>query len=132
MTPALPLVLALLSPLTLVSACESGSLRGPERAQAAQEDSQAESVTERDPKAVSRALPSRDEVQKGCPRFGTPIVRFSVEPNGETKGHRFVRGTGCRDADKELIRWLKKWKYEPALRHGKPIKHVVTVVINLG
>ena len=83
-----------------------------------------------DPVAVESPLPILAEVQRGCKRFGTPIVRFTVTVAGTTESHRYVRRTGCQKADREILEWLKKWRYTPAKRDAKPVKQKVTVVIN--
>lgn len=85
---------------------------------------------ESNPKALQTPLPLLDEIQRGCSRFGTPILRFVVTQEGKTKKHKYLRGTGCASADKELLAWLKKWSYAPATHEGKPVEKTVTVVVN--
>ena len=85
---------------------------------------------ETNPRALQKPLPPLDEVQSGCSRFGTPVVRFVVTEEGKTRKHRYLRGTGCASADKELLGWLKKWSYAPATREGKPVEKAVTVTVS--
>jgi len=95
-------------------------------------DGKAATGETRDPEALSKPLPPRPEIRKVCPSVETPIVRFVVATDGTTTNHEYVHGTGCPAGDKLLLKYLRKWRYKPGLKDGKPVECWLTTVVNWG
>lgn len=84
-----------------------------------------------EPVGKQTELPTHWSFWSECDTFvGTPIVEYVVTPGGRTSDHRMIRSSGCEEADRELLCWLRKWTYRPARCGDEPIAWRTTFIIN--
>jgi TonB family protein len=81
------------------------------------------------PEPLETPLPPLSEVAKGCKRFDTPYVEFTIRKDGKTEGHRFLQNTGCETADEIVMEYVKRWTFKPATVNGEPVadEHITAV-----
>ena len=90
-----------------------------------------EGTTFVEPSPLQRRLPEQWEFWAKCDNFvGTPIVEYLITTTGATSEHRILRSSGCEQADRELLCWLKKWIFRPAMCGGEPVPYRTTFSIN--
>ncbi|WP_286262566.1 energy transducer TonB [Thalassotalea atypica] len=53
---------------------------------------------------------------------GWVIVSYVVEPDGNTSNVLIERSSGRKRFEKEALRAIKDWKYNPALENGEPVQ----------
>jgi TonB family protein len=75
-------------------------------------------------------LPYLRDLSATCGAVGVPILRIEIDGQGRVRGHRFLRGSGCKAADERLRQCLRVWRYEPATCEGKPVADALTLTIN--
>jgi TonB family protein len=84
-----------------------------------------------EPVVEEKRLPKRWGFWSECESFvGAPTVRFLVTADGRTSEHHILRSSGCDGADRELLCWMRQWKYQPATCDGNPIPYRTTFSIN--
>jgi TonB family protein len=60
---------------------------------------------------ISGAVPTDPfDVKKG-EIYRSPVVSFTVSADGTLSQIRFIRGSGIRSLNAQLIREIKKWRY---------------------
>ena len=84
-----------------------------------------------EPIPLHKRLPEQWEFWDKCDRFvGAPIVEYLITTNGATSERRILRSSGCEQADRELLCWLRKWIFRPAMCGGEPVPYRTTFSIN--
>ena len=75
-----------------------------------------------DAKAKMRVPPKfpMSEAKKGID--GWVRLNFIIEPDGSTSNVVVLESTGRKNFEREAIKALKQWQYEPAIENGKPIQ----------
>ncbi len=60
---------------------------------------------------------------------GTVIVAITVSSAGTVEKVEFAKRSNCDVLDNEAIRTARKWQFQPAMDHGKPVSSVVKLQI---
>lgn len=84
---------------------------------------------DRDPQAVRSPAPRypRDAQRRG--ESGTVVLRVHVGTDGEPEGIDLVTGSGSRSLDRAAVEAVRRWRFEPAMRDGRPVEGFVQVPI---
>ncbi len=53
-------------------------------------------------------------------RVGMPKVQVIIGPDGRVRRVHLVKSSGHRDLDEAALRGLAQWRFEPAIRDGRP------------
>lgn len=80
------------------------------------------------PKAVSTPDPEYTEEARTAKTQGTCILWLIVDDRGLPRNIRVVRGLGF-GLDAKAIEAVKQWKFQPALRDGKPVNVQISVEV---
>jgi len=61
------------------------------------------------------------------------VLRVEVRADGSTAGLKVLRSSGHRSLDQAATRTVRGWRFDPALRGGRPVaaQVVVPVVFSL-
>jgi periplasmic protein TonB len=80
------------------------------------------------PKPVSTPDPNYTDEARKAKTQGTCVLGLIVDENGQPRDIRVVRGLG-NGLDEKAIESVKQWKFEPALKDGKPVKVQIRVEV---
>lgn len=95
-------------------------------------------AAEPEPEPAAPVLPSRDAVLVRTVRPGYPPkaararqegwveVQFTVGSDGKVGDVKVVRGEPARVFDREAIRAVQQWEFQPAIREGQPAPTTLT------
>jgi len=75
-----------------------------------------------DAKPIERVPPKFPITEAKNGIDGWVKVSFIVEPDGSTSNAIIENSSGRKSFEKEALRAIKKWQYEPAMEDGKPIQ----------
>lgn len=91
-------------------------------------------VADRDPTPVRSPAPRypRDAQRRG--ESGTVVLRVHVGADGRPQGIDLIEGSGSRSLDRAAADAVRRWRFDPAMRNGRPVDGVIQVPItfNLG
>lgn len=91
-------------------------------------------VADRDPTPVRSPAPRypRDAQRRG--ESGTVVLRVHVGADGRPQGIDLIEGSGSRSLDRAAADAVRRWRFDPAMRNGRPVEGVIQVPItfNLG
>lgn len=62
---------------------------------------------------------------------GTVLVAATIDANGVPMDVNVGTRSGNRELDRAATRAVRQWRFEPALRHGKPVASTVRVPMEL-
>lgn len=85
--------------------------------------------------AVTRynPVPPGGIVHEKCSEpVGVPVVEYTIESDGRVRQVRFVRSSGCPEADAELQRCMLEWVFTPATCDSEPIRIERSFYVNWG
>ena len=80
------------------------------------------------PQAVSTPDPEYTEEARRAKTQGTCILWLIVDAEGRPRDIRIVRGLGF-GLDAKAIEAVKQWRFEPALKDGKPVNVQISVEV---
>ena len=85
------------------------------------------------PKSVDRAQPQYTDEARSANVEGVVSVEFNIAADGQVIDARIVRGLG-HGLDQAALAAAKRWKFNPAMKCGKPVesKHIVNMRFQLG
>lgn len=81
----------------------------------------AQSWSTRPPRIITRSEPQSSEEARHAGVSTTITVSLVVNENGVPEDIRVVRGAGF-GLDEMAVRAIESWRFEPAVREGKPFK----------
>jgi TonB family protein len=81
------------------------------------------------PKAIYAPDPEYSEEARKLGHMGTVELRLVVGPDGNPRDIRVVHTLGL-GLDEKTIEAVKKWRFEPAMKDGKPVAVQINVVVN--
>jgi periplasmic protein TonB len=81
------------------------------------------------PRAVDTPDPEYSEEARKAKYQGTVVLWLIVDPSGHPKDIRVSRTLGM-GLDQKAIEAVKKWKFEPAMKDGKPVAVQINVEVN--
>jgi TonB family protein len=80
------------------------------------------------PKVISAADPQYTKEAQKAKYQGIVVLALIVTPQGDTRDIRVVRKLGM-GLDEKAIEAVKKWKFEPAMKDGKPVAVAINVEV---
>jgi TonB family protein len=81
------------------------------------------------PKLITKANPSYPAEAKRAKREGVVVVAAVITEKGLTEDVRVVKSV-APDLDESAVSAVRQWKFEPALKDGKPVKVAIKLEIN--
>jgi len=81
------------------------------------------------PRAIYKPDPEYSPEARQAKYQGTVVVSLVVTPDGTARGLRVVRSLGM-GLDEKALEAVRKWRFEPARKDGKPVAVAVDVEIN--
>jgi protein TonB len=81
------------------------------------------------PRPISSSPPTYSEEARKAKVEGDCIVSLVVDEKGNLTNLHVVSGLGM-GLDEKAIEAIKKWKFEPAFRDGKPVAAKLTVQVS--
>ena len=76
-----------------------------------------------------RRIPEYSEEARKAKYQGTVVLWMIVDPNGSPRDVRVTRSLGM-GLDQKAIEAVRKWKFEPAMKDGKPVAVQISVEVN--
>lgn len=73
--------------------------------------------------------PQYPRVARSRGHEGRVLVRASVLGNGRVGSARIARSSGHGSLDRAALKAVKRWRFRPALRAGKPVTATITVPV---
>jgi TonB family protein len=80
------------------------------------------------PVPIHRVEPQYSEKARAAKLHGVVVLYVEITPEGLPSNLRVMRGLGM-GLDEEAIKAVKKWKFRPGLKDGKPITVAATVEV---
>jgi periplasmic protein TonB len=81
------------------------------------------------PRAIDTPDPGYTEEARNAKTQGTCILGLIVDAEGHPKDVRIVRGLGF-GLDAKAIEAVKQWRFNPAMKDGKPVNVLVSVEVS--
>jgi TonB family protein len=81
------------------------------------------------PKAIYSPDPEYSEEARKVKHMGVVVLWLVVGPDGKPRDIRVVRTLGL-GLDEKAIEAVKNWRFEPALKDGKPVAVQVNIEVN--
>ncbi|MFZ0258026.1 MAG: energy transducer TonB [Gammaproteobacteria bacterium] len=73
--------------------------------------------------------PSYPQMARRRGQEGRVLIRVSVLGNGRVGSARVAKSSGYGSLDRAALKAVKRWRFEPALRAGKPVPATFTVPV---
>lgn len=91
----------------------------------------ARQVARTQPVPIAGRTPPPDYPRRALRRGegGTTLVLASVGPDGVPTSVDIAQSSGSRDLDREAMRAVRRWRFEPATEGGRPVSGTVAVPI---
>ncbi len=77
------------------------------------------------PKPLKITKPKYPIIARRMRYEGTVVLDIEVLPNGSVGEVKVVESSGYEILDKAAIKEVKRWRFIPAVRNGKPVRSVV-------
>ena len=81
------------------------------------------------PKAIYSPDPEYSETARQAKLQGTCVLWLVVGPDGKPRDIRVLRTLGL-GLDEKAIEAVKHWRFEPAMKNGKPVAVQINVEVN--
>jgi TonB family protein len=81
------------------------------------------------PRALDAPDPEYSEEARKAKYQGVVVLWMVVDPNGSPREVRVTRKLGM-GLDEKAIEAVRKWKFEPAKKDGKPVAVQISVEVN--
>jgi TonB family protein len=81
------------------------------------------------PRAIATPDPEYSEEARKAKYQGTCVLWLIVGPDGRPRDIRVARQLGM-GLDQKAIEAVKQWKFEPAMKDGKPVAVQINVEVN--
>jgi len=81
------------------------------------------------PRAIDTPDPEYSEEARKAKYQGTVVLWLIVDPSGHPKDIRTSRSLGM-GLDQKAIEAVKRWKFEPAMKDGRPVAVQINVEVN--
>ncbi len=81
------------------------------------------------PTLLYKVEPEYSEEARKAKFQGTVVLYVEVDPSGKAINPRVVRSLGL-GLDEKAIEAIKKWKFKPGLKDGKPVTVAATIEVN--
>lgn len=87
-------------------------------------------ASEREPQPIARVQPEYPPAAFRSGEQGTVLVRAQIDALGNPVSVEVVNSSRSRDLDRAAVAAVRKWRFEPARRNGKPVAAAVEVPID--
>jgi TonB family protein len=81
------------------------------------------------PTLISKVEPEYSEEARKAKYQGTVLLYVEVDPSGRAQNVRVVRSLGL-GLDEKAIEAVRKWRFRPGYRDGRPVTVVATIEVN--
>jgi TonB family protein len=81
------------------------------------------------PVLLSKVEPEYSEEARKAKYQGTVLLYIEVDPSGTARNIRVVRSLGL-GLDEKAMEAVKKWKFKPGYKNGRPVTVVATIEVN--
>jgi TonB family protein len=81
------------------------------------------------PRALDAPDPEYSEEARKAKYQGTVVLWMIIDPNGSPRDVRVTRSLGM-GLDQKAVEAVRKWKFEPAMKDGKPVAVQISVEVN--
>jgi TonB family protein len=81
------------------------------------------------PSLVYKVEPEYSEEARKAKYQGTVVLYVEVEPSGRAQNMRVIQSLGL-GLDEKAIEAVRKWKFRPGYKNGKPVTVVATVEVS--
>jgi TonB family protein len=81
------------------------------------------------PRALDAPDPEYSEEARKAKYQGTVVLWMVVDPNGTPQQVRVTRKLGM-GLDEKAVEAVRRWKFEPAMKDGKPVAVQISVEVN--
>ena len=95
----------------------------------AREREAARRPADREVEPIARVQPDYPPAAARVQEEGTVLVRVQVDAGGNATDVSIARRSGSRDLDRAALDAVRKWRFRPAIRDGKPVAAVAEVPV---
>ena len=81
------------------------------------------------PSLIYKVEPEYSEEARKAKYQGTVVLYVEVEPNGRAQNMRVIQSLGL-GLDEKAMEAVKKWRFRPGNKDGKPVTVVATVEVS--
>jgi TonB family protein len=81
------------------------------------------------PALIYKVEPEYSEEARKAKYQGTVVLYVEVEPNGRAQNMRVIQSLGL-GLDEKAMEAVRKWKFRPGNKNGKPVTVVATVEVS--
>jgi TonB family protein len=81
------------------------------------------------PRVLEKPEPSYSETARIAKHQGAVVLALTIDTNGRTRDVRLVRSLGF-DLDEAAWQTVRKWRFDPAVRNGQPVRVLANVEMN--
>ena len=81
------------------------------------------------PKALQTPDPEYSEEARKAKYQGTVVLWLVVDPNGNPQQVKVARSLGM-GLDQKAVEAVRHWKFEPAMKDGRPVAVQINVEVN--
>jgi TonB family protein len=85
--------------------------------------------TQSAPRVLEKPEPAYSEAARIAKHQGAVLLALTIDTNGRTRDVRLVRSLGF-ELDEAAWQTVKKWRFQPAIRNGEPVRVLANVEIN--
>jgi periplasmic protein TonB len=86
------------------------------------------------PVVIHQATPKFSEKARNAQVAGNVLARLYVDTNGNPSHVHVIRGIGPNgvglDLDESAVEAVKKYKFKPAMKNGKPVRVELNIEVN--
>jgi periplasmic protein TonB len=107
---------------------DANERRGAERREASEAATKRE-ASNREVAAVSRVQPDYPPAAFRNGEEGTVIVRVDVDASGTPTNVDVAKRSGSRELDRAALEAVRKWRFNPAMKDGKPVASAAEVPV---
>ena len=83
------------------------------------------------PQPVRSPVPTLYEAAAECPKYSRPVLGILVGTDGRVLAVRFIKSTGCEQADAKIAEYVRGWAFNSAMRDGREVEAEYIVGISL-
>ena len=86
-------------------------------------------VADRDPQPVRSPAPRYPREAQRRGESGTVVLRVHIDADGRPRDIDLVEGSGSRSLDRAAVDAVRRWRFDPAVRNGRPTEGTLQVPI---
>ena len=86
-------------------------------------------IADRDPQPVRSPAPRYPREAQRRGESGTVVLRVHIDADGRPRDIDLVEGSGSRSLDRAAVDAVRRWRFDPAIRNGRPTEGTLQVPI---